>query len=79
MKLGNTYKDSITGYEGIATASVKYISGCEQTLISPKHIKGGFDKGEWFDNQRLLLNDNKKTAEVRQESFTGFGPEAPKR
>ena len=29
MKLGATYRDEITGFEGIATGVVKYITGCD--------------------------------------------------
>ena len=39
--LGRTATDKITGFSGIATGFVVYITGCNQYLINPKAKKGG--------------------------------------
>lgn len=67
--LGNTYKDTVTGFEGVATGRCKYISGCYQVLLSPKCIDVGTKlESHWFDVQRLeeiknetITLDNSKT------------------
>lgn len=52
--LGYTYKDRITGFQGVATGYCQYLSGCNQLLLVPKAAKdGAYKAGEWFDVQRL--------------------------
>lgn len=54
MDLGITVKDKITGFEGVVTGFVKYISGCNQVLVVPKvDDKGASRDGAWFDVQRM--------------------------
>lgn len=79
FKLGATYEDKITGFRGIATGHVRYMTGCNQVLLQPR--VGGDGKKiepEWFDEQRLddlgvpvVALDNTKTP--------GFDAPAPKR
>ncbi len=54
IQFGKKYKDIITGYEGIATAWVEYLSGCNQVLLAAT-IKGdgALISPEWFDIQRI--------------------------
>jgi hypothetical protein len=54
-KLGGTYTDKITGFRGIATGYVQYITGCNQLLLAPKAAEGGMKASEWIDEQRLVL------------------------
>ena len=52
--LGWKVKDTITGFEGIVTGYVTYLTGCNQALVSPKLAEDGAYKGpHWFDEQRL--------------------------
>jgi len=54
IKLGTTYKDKITGFVGVATGFVQYISGCNQALIQPRcGDDGSMRDSQWFDQQRL--------------------------
>ncbi|MCC6071445.1 hypothetical protein ACFSQU_18050 [Massilia sp. GCM10020059] len=54
IDLGRTYKDKITGFEGVATGFVRYISGCNQALLSPRvGGDGALREAQWFDQQRL--------------------------
>ena len=41
IKLGTKVKDSITGFEGIATSRVEYLIGCTQIGITPPVDKDG--------------------------------------
>ncbi|RAI42649.1 hypothetical protein [Rhodoplanes roseus] len=52
--LGEPVKDSITGFEGVATGRAEYITGCSQVLVAPPvDDKGCFRDAHWIDEQRL--------------------------
>lgn len=52
--LGRTYRDCITGFQGVATGYVTYLTGCNQVVISPGLNKDGeYQDGHWFDETRL--------------------------
>ena len=53
--LGKKYKDSISGYVGIATARTVYLYGCIRILLESKKLKeDGTPQEVWFDEQRLV-------------------------
>lgn len=52
--LGTKQRDTITGYTGVVTGLVTYLTGCKQALLVPPiDEKGALQKGEWFDEPRL--------------------------
>lgn len=54
VNLGDKVKDRISGLTGIATAIVRYISGCEQVSITPQEVKDGVPiSGSYFDIDRI--------------------------
>lgn len=54
ITLGSTYRDSITGFQGVATGYVTYISGCNQVLLAPRvSTDNAMRDAHWFDEQRL--------------------------
>ncbi|MEE9159993.1 MAG: hypothetical protein V3U60_16610 [Gammaproteobacteria bacterium] len=54
IKIGCTYLDVITKFKGIAIGHVEYMTGCNQTLLSPEiGADGEFKDSHWFDDQRL--------------------------
>ena len=56
--LGKKVRDKITGFEGIATAKVKYINGCIQYCVKPKiDSTGKMPDGEYIDVQQLDIID----------------------
>jgi hypothetical protein len=79
FELGRTYRDLITGFTGVATGHVRYISGCNQVLLQPPVDKEGkLREPQWFDEQRLEVKGTK--AIVLDNSETpGFDAPAPKR
>ena len=82
IELGSTYKDQITGFEGVATGYTQYITGCNQVLLQPYCTRGKFadmQEPEWVDEQRLDLIPSKRKIEVDNRTTLGFGPPAPKR
>lgn len=77
-KLGNTYKDSISSFEGVATARSVYIYGCERVLLTPTKLKpdGDFLPDCWFDEAQLVSVRAKKKPSKRAK---GKGPAGPVR
>ena len=58
VKLGDTVRDTITGFKGVATGVVDYLTGCRQFLVNPPvDDKGDVRKSQWFDEDRLLRED----------------------
>jgi hypothetical protein len=56
IEMGRKYRDKITGFEGVATGYVEYITGCNQVLLAPRVKEDGNKVGsEWYDEQRLEL------------------------
>ena len=54
--IGRKVKDKITGFTGIVTGHVEYISGCNQCLVVPPVKKdGSLIDAQWFDDQRIQL------------------------
>jgi len=59
IKLGSKVKDKITGFTGIVTGYVRYLSGCNQALVVPPLDKDGkLQEANWFDEQRLEKADD---------------------
>jgi hypothetical protein len=57
IELGKNYTDKITGFNGVATGWVTYISGCNQVLLQPRvNDKNEVADGRWYDEQRLEEN-----------------------
>jgi hypothetical protein len=54
IEMGQHYTDCITGFTGMATGLVSYLTGCDQVLIAPKVGEDGALKdSHWFDITRL--------------------------
>lgn len=49
MKLGNVYKDKVTGYTGTATVHCEYLSGKPRTMLE----RSGDAEEKWFTDERL--------------------------
>lgn len=77
IHLGKTLRDRITGFKGVATGYVKYISGCNQYLIAPPLGKDGkLAESHWFDEQRLEVVGS-KTLVLDNSKGAGFDVPAP--
>lgn len=78
-KLGRTFKCSITGFQGIATGRLEYLTGCNQLLLTPPVDKDGAHKdGQWIDEQRLELVPGANRITLDNGSTPGHGQAAPK-
>lgn len=50
--------DSLTGFKGTITGHVRFISGCNQLLLTPTvTADGSIRSPEWFDEQRVAVGD----------------------
>lgn len=73
--LGHTYEDVISGFKGICTGYVEYLTGCNQLLLVPKNRDNKRD-GEWFDSSRLKLTKAKRVV-LDNGKDPGFDKAAP--
>jgi hypothetical protein len=56
IKLGSRVRDTLTGFEGIATGRTEYLYGCIRILIEPAELKDGKPvEALWFDDQRVAV------------------------
>lgn len=55
IEFGKTYRDMVTGFEGVATGRAQYWTGCDQILLVPTVDKDGkLREANWLDVQRLV-------------------------
>lgn len=79
ISLGKPYKDKITGFEGVATGYVSYLTGCNQALLAPKvAADGALRDSQWFDEQRLDEQAGERIA-LNNGQSPGHDRAAPKR
>jgi len=79
-RLGMKVRDRITGFEGIITGHVVYISGCNQDLVNPRvDADGKLRDSQWFDEQRLELVPGETVVVLDNVETPGCDAEPPKR
>jgi len=59
VTLGEKYRDSITGFEGVATARYEFLHGCVRYCLE-KGDKDGKQSEAVFDEQRIVEAKTKK-------------------
>ena len=77
--LGATYRDVITGFQGVATGCVKYLTDCNQALIQPEAKDGDFKEAYWLDEQRLERVGEATITLDNDGASPGFDKAPPKR
>lgn len=78
--LGHTVTDRITGFRGIVTGQVEYLTGCNQVLVvarSPEPTKEA--SGVWFDQQRVEIDHDVERLVLDNGATPGCDLPAPKR
>lgn len=76
--LGNTLRDTVTGFTGTATARIQYINGCIQYCIIPKVDKDGkYVDGIYIDVQRLEKVDDGVADSVQSKPAGGPDTRGP--
>ena len=72
LKLGVTVTDKITGFKGLVTGLVSYITGCDQALVTPKGEKPHeYPTGQWIDVQRLDFNPEEQPLTLDNSQSNG--------
>lgn len=78
IELGCLYEDRITGFRGVATGHVDYISGCNQVLLTPRiGDNQGQNEATWFDIQRVRRIDGVSRIVLDNGTTPGFDKAAP--
>lgn len=77
IELGDTVSDRVTGFKGVVTGRVEYITGCNQLLISPKaDEKNALPESRWIDEQRCELCTERRIV-LDNGATPGFDVPAP--
>lgn len=77
--LGNTVKDRVTGFSGVVTGVVHYLTGCSQALVQPPVKDGELKESHWFDVQRLETDVATPAIVLENGDTPGFDRAPPKR
>ena len=81
IQLGDKVRDTISGFEGIATARHQYMYGCVRISVTPKTDKAGKHQDtQSFDEPQLEVVEAKQVAATPKAKRHGPGDvPAPKR
>lgn len=85
VTLGATYRDSISGFEGVAVNTTLFLFACERVWLSKGPNEKGEDQGAVFDAVQLVhvkgrSRDVEKALEkMRAQRTMPQPPEPPKR
>jgi hypothetical protein len=78
--LGHKVRDKVTGFTGIVTGRVEYITGCNQCLVAPAvGSDGRLADSVWLDEQRLDIESTEPAITLDNSKFAGFDAPAPRR
>jgi len=79
IQLGKECMDKVTGFQGVATARITYLYGCDQYCLVPKVKDGEMKGGEYFDEGRIeIVGNGVLPEEVQAEKNGGVQRDAPK-
>jgi hypothetical protein len=79
FNFGIVVRDVITGFSGIVTGHCRYITGCDQYLVSGKSKKGEKPLTMWYDENRLERVGTKQVVlpEVEEVVERRYGADIP--
>lgn len=78
IEVGSFVEDLITGFKGVVTGRVEYITGCNQVLVQPSASGGAYAEPQWIDEQRIIVDGDKRPLTLNNGANPGFGKQAPK-
>lgn len=77
--LGKRGKDKVTNFEGIITAKISYLTGCDQYGITPEAKDSKIESNQWFDTARVeIVGEGVSVAQVTGEVKGGDNRDCPK-
>jgi len=74
-EMGAQVRDLITGFKGTITGRGDYITGCRQYLVQPPVKDGDFKRGQWFDEDRLVLDETATPVDLPEKVENPGGPQ----
>ncbi len=76
ITLGDTVRDVITGFTGIAVARSEWLYGCVRLGVESKKLDkdGKVMEAQWFDEQRLELCGESKPKVIKESLARTGGP-----
>jgi hypothetical protein len=78
LTLGQTYRDTVTGFQGVATSKTVFLNGCVRVALTPPaYVKDGEHKlgsAEYFDVEQLEAVPVPPAAEAGQVGRSGGPP-----
>lgn len=78
VTLGERYRDSFTGFEGVATSRTEFLYGCVRVCLEADTLKDdGTPKDAVFDEQRLMTGAGDKPAPTAKSGGPRSVPGAP--
>lgn len=80
FKLGETLKDIVTGFEGVALGRTQYFTGCNHYGLCPRQVPKDSkpDDWVWLDESRLVTVSKKKILFSVDIPTSGPHPNPPK-
>lgn len=72
--LGERYRDDLTGVEGVATARINFLHGCERVTLEVLNDKDGELKEYTFDAPRLIRVVTQQPVEMKVAKTGGSRP-----
>ncbi len=68
-EIGMKAKDVVTGFEGVVTGVVDYLTGCRQLLLTPAaKMDGTVQDARWIDEDRCEAVSKKRIELPRHEA-----------
>lgn len=78
FELGDPVEDRLTGFRGVITGLVYYMTGCNQALVVPRvQPDGRMPEGAWLDLQRLMWDKRGKRIVLERQSVDSPGGDLP--
>lgn len=76
IKVGQTVRDLITGFEGVVTARIEFLYGCVRLTVEPKTLDkdGNPSDGFSFDEQRCEVVKATKPKVSKDSTAPAGGP-----
>ena len=75
--LGETYRDVISGFEGVCTGKATYITACDQSCLKPRTLNKDGDPrdGQWFDDTQIEIVPTSVRLQLDTSPVDGAGHE----
>jgi hypothetical protein len=78
LTLGQEAKDKVTGFTGILTSKISYLTGCDQYSITPPAVNNETKEANFFDEGRIeIVGKGITKEEVASEKEGGATKEVP--